>query len=146
MRLIRGRWRKSPSGKISCQSALTRPTLVKNRWPPMSNRQPSRTTVPLMPPTASAASSTVGAPPPCLVAAVLLGAGGIAQAGVPRSAIDGSISGEASTATGAVGMLSKRAVSETKGSDGNTWVLESTGIIAKVTADRTVTEYDDLIV
>ena len=34
-------------------------TLVKKRWPPMSNRQPSRSTVWLMPPTTSVASRTV---------------------------------------------------------------------------------------
>jgi hypothetical protein len=38
-------------------------TLVKKRWPPMSKRQPSRSTVRLMPPTTSSASSTVAVPP-----------------------------------------------------------------------------------
>ena len=58
MRLIRGRSRKSSSGRISCQNASTRDTLVKNRCPPMSKRQPSRSTVRLIPPTTSSASKT----------------------------------------------------------------------------------------
>ena len=49
-----------PSGRISCQSASTSGTLVKKRWPPMSKRQPSRSTVRLMPPTMSSASSDGG--------------------------------------------------------------------------------------
>src|ERR671916_2626736 len=59
MRLRRGRRRKSAPGRISRHSAATLATLVKNRWPPMSNRQPSRSTVRLIPPTTSSASSTV---------------------------------------------------------------------------------------
>ena len=39
-------------------------TLVKKRWPPMSKRQPSRSTVRLMPPTTSSASRTVEVDPP----------------------------------------------------------------------------------
>ena len=45
--------------RISCQRSSTGLTLVKKRWPPMSKRQPSRSTVRLMPPTTSSASSTV---------------------------------------------------------------------------------------
>ncbi len=56
---MRGRIMKSSSGRISCQSASTSGTLVKKRWPPMSNRQPSRTAVRLMPPTMASPSSTV---------------------------------------------------------------------------------------
>src|SRR3954452_23845166 len=59
MRLIRGRMRKSSSGRISCHSASTWGTLVKKRWPPMSKRHPSRSAVRLMPPTTLSASSTV---------------------------------------------------------------------------------------
>jgi hypothetical protein len=50
---------KSSSGRISCQKASTSFTLVKKRWPPMSKRQPSRSTVRLMPPTTESASRTV---------------------------------------------------------------------------------------
>src|SRR3954452_24322594 len=59
MRLIRGRSMKSSSGSTSCQNASTSFTLVKKRWPPMSNRQPSRSTVRLIPPTTESASRTV---------------------------------------------------------------------------------------
>ena len=52
---MRGRRRKSPSGRISCQSASTSGTLVKKRWPPRSKRQPSRTHRP-----ADAAHDVVG--------------------------------------------------------------------------------------
>jgi hypothetical protein len=59
MRLMRGRSRKSSSGRISCHSSSTAATFVKKRWPPMSKRQPSRSTVRLMPPTTVSDSSTV---------------------------------------------------------------------------------------
>src|SRR4051812_23912588 len=59
MRLLRGRMRKSSSGRISCQRSSTGCTLVKNRWPPMSKRQPSRWAVREMPPTMSSASMIV---------------------------------------------------------------------------------------
>jgi hypothetical protein len=56
--------RKSSSGSTSCQNASTSGTLVKKRCPPRSKRQPSRSTVRLMPPTLSLASTTVVARPP----------------------------------------------------------------------------------
>src|ERR1700730_9277032 len=63
MRLMRGRVRKSSGPRISCHSSETAGTFVKKRWPPMSKRQPSRSTVRLMPPTVVSASSTVARAP-----------------------------------------------------------------------------------
>ena len=57
--LARAACRKSSSGRISCQRSSTACTLVKKRWPPMSNRQPSRSTVREIPPTVSPASRMV---------------------------------------------------------------------------------------
>ena len=54
---MRGRRRKSSGGRISCQNSSTGLTLVKNRCPPMSKRQPSRSTVRLMPPTTLSCST-----------------------------------------------------------------------------------------
>ena len=63
MRLIRGRSRKSSEGSTWCQNSSTGRTLVKKRWPPMSNRQPSRSTVRLIPPTTvSSSTTTTGSP------------------------------------------------------------------------------------
>src|SRR5918996_342348 len=59
MWLLRGRCRNSSCSRISCHRFSTGLTLVKNRWPPMSKRQPSRSTVRLMPPTTESASRTV---------------------------------------------------------------------------------------
>ncbi len=50
---------KSSSSRISCQNASTSFTLVKKRWPPMSKRQPSRSTVRLIPPTTESDSRMV---------------------------------------------------------------------------------------
>ena len=59
MRLWRGRCRKFSEPRISNHRSSTAVTLVKNRWPPMSKRQPSRTTVRLIPPTTSSDSRMV---------------------------------------------------------------------------------------
>src|ERR1019366_687821 len=62
---MRGRRRKSSGGRISCQNSSTGLTLVKNRCPPMSKRQPSRSTVRLMPPTTlSCSTMTTGSQAP----------------------------------------------------------------------------------
>ena len=58
-RLSRGRRKKSSGPRISNQRSSTGCTLVKKRWPPMSKRQPSRSTVRLIPPTTESASRTV---------------------------------------------------------------------------------------
>src|SRR6266511_6159423 len=63
MRLRRGRRRKSSGPRISNQRSSTGCTFVKKRWPPMSNRQPSRIAVRLMPPTTVSDSRTVDVTP-----------------------------------------------------------------------------------
>src|SRR3954447_18806988 len=63
MWLMRGRRRKAAGPRMSNHRSLTGFTLVKNRWPPMSKRQPSRTAVRLIPPTTRSASSSVGFTP-----------------------------------------------------------------------------------
>src|SRR4051794_40958038 len=60
---MRGRDRNSSSDRTSCHHRSTAGTLVKNRCPPMSNRQPSRSTVRLIPPTTVSASNTVAGTP-----------------------------------------------------------------------------------
>src|SRR3954447_608437 len=66
MRLMRGRRRKFSSPRISNHRSSTGFTFVKNRWPPMSKRQPSRSAVRLMPPTTLSPSRTVEAMPDLL--------------------------------------------------------------------------------
>ena len=58
-----GRARNSSAPRISNQRSSTGVTLVKNRWPPMSKRHPSRSTVRLIPPTTESASRTVAVAP-----------------------------------------------------------------------------------
>jgi hypothetical protein len=59
MWLMRGRRRNSSEPRISCHRSSTGFTFVKKRWPPMSKRQPSRSTVRLIPPTTESPSRIV---------------------------------------------------------------------------------------
>ena len=49
---------------ISCQRALTSPNLVRNLWPPMSKREPSKSMVWHRPPHRESFSTTIAARPP----------------------------------------------------------------------------------